>query len=191
MCRKKLKAKKRHFQLLEIMVALLLIVGCAVPVMHIYYNMFKKQDSMARAYEIDHTAHLLHGKIAERLYKNEYSFDELNGCELVFVDQEIGEDLGRLGYACTFTLQTSEPKKDSKDSGKAKRLCDLIIKMKDQRNGEEKIYDYKLYIEGGPRPKKWDDDKNKTDPAKNGNKPTDDTKKDHPVMQQRTQVTQS
>ena len=33
--------------------------------------------------------------------------------------------------------------------------------MTDLRNNKETYYDYKLYIEGGPRPPKWDDDDDK------------------------------
>ena len=93
------------------MVALLLIVGCAVPAMHVYFNMYKKQDSIARAYEIDHTAHLLHAKIVESLYKNQISFDDLNGTEFPFEDPEALEKLGRLGYSGRFKLTVYHPKK--------------------------------------------------------------------------------
>lgn len=108
---------------------------------------------MLRHYEVDHLAHQLHAKIVEHLYRNGYTWDELNSKgELPFEDNEVVSELTRLGYNCRFTISIESYK--GKNSGPPVNRCKLDIVFTDKRGGKEKTddkkYDYTIFISGGP-----------------------------------------
>lgn len=145
------KFKKRHFQLMEVMIAMFLVVVCAVPALEIYTNMYKQQVEAARNYEADHVVHLLHAKIIENMYKNFITFDDiLNGGNHQFEDHEIGKQLRALGYNCNFTLRKTNHKK-IKGEQWVRYLVELNIHLKDKAKPEiEKTYAYVHFVQGPP-----------------------------------------
>src|SRR5215203_2963300 len=60
---------KRHFQLLEILIALFLVATCAIPIMSSFVRIYLEQRKMQDDIQRDHLLHLAHAKLIEYLYK--------------------------------------------------------------------------------------------------------------------------
>lgn len=67
--RSKRRAFKRHFQLLEILIALFLVATCAIPVMGSFVSIYLEQRKMQEEIHLDHLMHLAHAKFVEHLYR--------------------------------------------------------------------------------------------------------------------------
>lgn len=63
------KIVKRHFQLLEVLIALFLVVVCALPVMEAFVGIYVSQKAFQREIERDHHMHLAHANLVEYLYR--------------------------------------------------------------------------------------------------------------------------
>lgn len=60
--------RKRHFQLLEVLIALFLVLLCAVPIISSSVSMYQEQRQLHERILRDHWAHLAQAKIIEWLY---------------------------------------------------------------------------------------------------------------------------
>lgn len=135
------------------MVAMLLIVSCAIPAIHIYRSMYKQQSEMVRQYEVDHLVHLLYANIIEKMYLNQIPLEDVTAVPMTFGDSQIDSQLSKLGYACFFRLKSEGKKKGSEKEGGSQRLCHITLTIKDEANPKEKDrdYDYVVYVMGGPK----------------------------------------
>ncbi len=143
--------RKRHFQLLEIMVAMVLITLCAAPALKIYTNMYKQQSEILHHYEADHLVHQVHAKIIESMYKQAISFDDiLMGGERAFEDTHLSPQLKKTGYQCHYTLRKIYQRK-VKGEEYVRYLCELNIDLISQTNPERnKHYHYEHCVQGPP-----------------------------------------
>jgi hypothetical protein len=151
-----LKTKnKPHFQLLEIMIAIFLIIVCAVPALKTTINIYKEQAEVVRVNQRDHLVHLIHANLIEKFYKRMIPLDQMKmENEEVFRDQEIVEQLNRLNYAATYKIKMLRPQKEEIEQEK-KYLVELMICITDKTQGKKKDsnthYTYKVYIDRGAR----------------------------------------
>lgn len=147
--RQKSNSKKRHFQLLEIMVAMVLIVLCAAPALKIYTNMYKQQTEIVRNYEADHLVHIVHSKIIERMYKNIISFDDiLMGDERSFEDKDLTSKLKKMGYSCNYTIRKINARKVAKEH-LVRYLFELNITLVNQTDAKNnRNYHYDHFVNG-------------------------------------------
>lgn len=155
---KKKYLKKNHFQLLEIMVAIILIVSCALPAMRIFTNMYRQQLSVIQNYELDHLAHSMHAIVTEKLYRNQIPINELNDQLISCDDPDILNQLKSLGYHCAYQINKRCQKKSKNKETGSERLLDLIIQFNSNQNEKQyRQYDYILYVAGGLNPDDTDE----------------------------------
>jgi len=161
---KKIPTRKRHFQLLELMVAAFILLICVAPSMRIFTSMYQSQQDIVRENQRDHLAHLVHAKFTEQLYKRIISLPEnkqSNPIELGDPDIQNFLKQNAFQFSGTFTLESRTPKGQEKPS---EYLGKLEIKLKDtshrsqQKKGDQTIenrdpaetsYDYYVYIKSG------------------------------------------
>lgn len=156
------RRSKRHFQLLEIMVAIFILLICAAPAMRIYVTMFKEQQLVIRENERDHIARVLHARITEKLYKRQIPLQDLaQGKKLSIDDPDLQKRLKELSYEGAYILGIDKrsPKDESKPA--TKYLLRLFIILKDltpqpasqtnskkaeNQDSRETVYDYYMYV---------------------------------------------
>ncbi len=149
---------RRHFQLLEVMVAVFLILLCAAPALRIYTNMYKEQAQVARVNQRDHMVHLIHAKVIEQLYKRTIPLDEiLAGVEKPFEDEELQPELNRLKYEASYHLSILLPVREKKRATSKRLHSQLLIQMKDLSHLTKPDtptvfnYAYEVYIDRGEK----------------------------------------
>ncbi len=162
---KKKKSSKRHFQLLEIMVAVFILLICAAPAMRIYTNMFKQQQVVIRENERDHIARVLHSRIVERFYKRQIPLQELaQGKKFTVDDPDLQKRLKELNYEGGYIIGVVDRKPKDENKPATEYLLRLYIILKDlsplspfqsqpkkveNQDPQETIYDYYIYVDAG------------------------------------------
>lgn len=161
----KKKQSKRHFQLLEIMVAVFILLICAAPAMRIYVNMFKQQQVVIRENERDHIARVLHSRIVERFYKRQIPLQELaQGKKFTVDDPDLQKRLKELNYEGGYIIGVVDRKPKDENKPATEYLLRLYIILKDlsspspfqskpkkveNQDPQETIYDYYIYVDAG------------------------------------------
>lgn len=158
----KKRRSKRHFQLLEIMVAIFILLICAAPAMRIYITMFKEQQLVIRENERDHIARVLHARITEKLYKRQIPLQDLaQGKKSSIDDPDLQKRLKELDYEGAYILGIDKRSPKDESDPATKYLLRLFIILKDlspqsssQTNSKkvenqdprETVYDYYIYV---------------------------------------------
>lgn len=183
------KPRKRHFQLLELMVAAFILLICVAPTMRILTSMYLSQQEIIRENQRDHLAHLVHAKITELLYKRQIHIPVGDTNPPVpLSDPELNNELKKYSYACEATLIITDKHKPRGQEHHVKYLVQLVIKLKDVSPKAQKMekkyenqdpadtfYDYTIYIDSGKMAsrddnwKKGQDDKNTEEEGKKKN----------------------
>jgi Tfp pilus assembly major pilin PilA len=152
---------KRHFQLLEVMVAVFLILLCAVPALEVYTNMYKQQAFVNLAYKKDHLVRLIHSHLVEKLANNEIALEEIfQGREFDVNQTELKKALRKIGYEAHYQFKITFPKNDSQQLTKNRLLAEMTIQMKKkkgvtqaflEKGKEDQVtdYTYSVYIDRG------------------------------------------
>lgn len=127
------RLQKHNFQLLEVMIAALLLLICVTPAMRIYTNMYMAQQAIIRENQRDHFAYRIHASIVEQLYKRTIPFNELLTVKENPLNIPILQDeLKTWGYEAFYAFIDPKKKKSNKNSEKAdKRIFTLVISIKD------------------------------------------------------------
>lgn len=74
--------QKRHFLLLEVLIAFVIIALCMIPLISPHVFVLTEQKKFVKQVELDHLANLVYGDIVERMYQNEIQFSNvINGYE--------------------------------------------------------------------------------------------------------------
>jgi hypothetical protein len=121
------QSQRRHFQLLEIMIAIFILLISFIPILHIYTSIFQQQRLIIRDNQLHHLLNSIHVKLTEQLYKRIIPFDTLvsqQTLSLADVDSDLHRELNQLGYECTysFVIINDKKKKDVR-----RYLCQLIL----------------------------------------------------------------
>lgn len=145
----KRRTKKQHFQLLEVMIAMFLVVLCAVPALEIYVGMYKEQAQVVRDYESDHLVHLMHAKIVEQMHQKYITLEDiLRGEKRSFDDPALSAKLKKMGYRASYTFQIEDPTFEVEEA--TSYLSNLTIELEDRATrGAAKAYRYLLFIDKG------------------------------------------
>lgn len=166
---KKIKKFKRHFQLLEVMIAVFILLVCTAPAMQIYTSMFKRQQAFVRENQRDHLARLIHAKITEQLYKRAIPLEQFVDAKQTPVDfPELEQKFKDLSYKAYYSVANvgKIPKGEEKPG---KYLVQLVITIRDissnppsryslkqieNQDARDTFYDYLIYIDAGGGNKK-------------------------------------
>lgn len=141
------KQHKHHFQLLEVMIAVFLIMICVVPTFEIFTNMYKHEADANLINQRDHYVRLVHAHLIEKLYKNEIPIEEIaRGFQSDLSDSDLNEKIKKIGYTCSYEIKGEGIKRKEKIRF---HLCNLKIHM--SKKNESKNFLYIVYIDRGER----------------------------------------
>lgn len=164
----RIRIRKCHFQLLELMVAAFILLVCIAPTMRIFTSMYQSQQTIIRENQRDHLVHLIHARFTEQLYRRKIPLKEMMKGQPTVIsleDPELNELIRKSGYNLEgiFEIVDFEPKDREKTN---KYLGKIEIKMTDRlyrspkQNEHQKIenedasaffYDYYVYIDSGAK----------------------------------------
>ena len=154
--------KRRHFLLLEVMIAMFLILLCAVPALKLYVDMYLAQRDTVRIYARDQVAEQIHATLIERFYKNTIALESLlsdHNTEHPLNDPPCEEALKKLGFTCHCTLKITNGQKHKDSEKHLHYLCQMKIDIIDElplKKAEllqTAEYNYVVYIDRGCRDK--------------------------------------
>lgn len=146
------KRVRHHFQLLEVLIAMVLLVVCVIPVIDAYIGMNKAQFERTRLVERDHLVHLAYAKIVEALYMKKMDWPDLKHAKeedferLFNADDEdhVASQLKALSYKCSYQLTKEKPK--VLKSTTTKFLFQLKITVQDlSKKMEDSVYQYTIF----------------------------------------------
>ena len=81
------RLNKRFFLLLEVLIAFIIVVFCAIPLVYPHTAMLKAQNQFVRKMELDHAVNLLYGNILEKLYLNKLNWTDINQTTFDITDE--------------------------------------------------------------------------------------------------------
>lgn len=155
--------KRQHFQLLEIMVAVFILLTCAAPAIRIYTNIYIQEQNIIRENQRDHLVHRIHAFLTEQLYKKTISFQQIStDMDVPLQDSELQADLAKINYEGLYQFSQKKGKKTKGATKPHKYLVMLTIKLRDlsslKKSTETKFktehgdssevhYDYLIYID--------------------------------------------
>lgn len=160
----KKKHFRRHFQLLELMVAVFILLICIAPAMQIFTSIFKSQQEIVRENQKNHIIHLMHAKFTEQLYKRLISFEDIrNQKDINLTDPDLVELLEKSFFTCSGVFGIEKSYKPKGQDKPVEYLCKLEIKVTDKLakqskgkgspSGQEnpcETYDYYIYVDTLP-----------------------------------------
>lgn len=98
-----LKAKsKRHFSLLEVLIAFFLIAMCALPLIYPHAFIYKQTKEFAEEVDLDRTAGLIYTAVVERLYRNDFDWAQIEDNTPFEMDEDF---LQRAGIDAPFNWE--------------------------------------------------------------------------------------
>jgi hypothetical protein len=140
---------KRHFQLLEVMIAVFLIMICVVPTLEVFTNMYKHEAEANLINQRDHFVRLIHANLIEKMYKNEIPIEDIvQGPQTDFSDHDLNEKMKKIGYSSTYEIK--EVWRDPIKEPAKRHLCHLTIHMH-KKNEKSKDFLYMVYVDRGGR----------------------------------------
>lgn len=149
---------KRHFQLLEVMVAAFIILICAVPALKIFTTIYVEQKEVVRENQRDHIARLIHANMIEQLYKRAIPLEEVLGeGEKPVADPQLQKLLNHWAYQGTYAFSDAKAYIKKGEEKASKYLVKLTITLNDASNRKKdkksptptQTYDYTVYIDSG------------------------------------------
>ena len=72
-----IRVHRRHFLLIEVLIAFALVVLCIFPLVSAHMSIYKAQMTMNQKIELDQNVSRLYGVILERLYRNEVDWSAI------------------------------------------------------------------------------------------------------------------
>lgn len=144
---KKSKLNKKHFTLLEVLIAFALIVLCVLPIISPHVAIYKAQRSFVKKIELDHVVNLLYANIYEDIQKNKIPWEKLEDKTIFPISSELLTNLNNkkpLPYVGTYQFE----KQDSKPNPPGP-LSVYVFKLlfKFQHPKEKPLeYEYKIFM---------------------------------------------
>jgi hypothetical protein len=139
--------------LLEVLIAFVLIVLCALPLMYPHVYFLKSQKEFIRTIELDHLVSLMYGDVLQRLYLNDIPWSDIENKKEIPVDENL---LQRIGYDKKFFFEGNfrfeiEKSKHTETRERWAFLLKLIFTFKPLGASSKKQdpleYHYLLYME--------------------------------------------
>ncbi|PJD96766.1 MAG: hypothetical protein CK425_05335 [Parachlamydia sp.] len=110
--------KKRHFLLLEVLIAFSLIVLCVFPLLAPHAFILRSQALFIKKIELDHLVNLLYGQITENLYFNKIPWKDIEEGTVFPITEEMITDIGfpyPRSYEGTYSLKVAKRKPSKKE----------------------------------------------------------------------------
>ncbi len=152
---------KRHFIMLEVLIAAVMVAFCVLPMIYPHVVMYKAESEFVRKMEVDHAVNLLYGNILEKLYLNKISWSDIQQNTFEVTD-EMWQEVHLTPLPFTVTYKFTEVKHKPKTIGNYNlfeflltfRFVPLRLKEADEEKQEEQaqIYEYTVFIVRDLRP---------------------------------------
>lgn len=110
--------QRKHYLLLEVLIAFTLIIFCLVPLIQPHVLMLKAQRSFIQKIEVDHLVNLLYAHIYEKLLKNEIPWQSIQAKTVFSVDEALLREvnyLKPLPYVGSYQFQEIKHKPKTTD----------------------------------------------------------------------------
>lgn len=139
--------KRRHFLLLEVIIAMALIALCIIPLITPFYEISKSQNRLNTKMQIDHSINQVYIHILEKLYDNKISWKSLSEKEKISFSEDLLKNIEnkenlKNGFIQFFT----EKKTINKTSGWQKYLMRLEITIPKKNNSKPLKFQYLIPI---------------------------------------------
>lgn len=148
--------KRRHFLLLEVLIAFAIIVMAILPLVYPHFYIYQQQRTFIDKIDLDMTVNLLFAQVQEKLYRNEIIWGEIESSRVFPVTQQLLEEVGiknPIPYNGVYSFKTEKQKKNDQF---ALYLVDLTFTFtpkkgakqstKGQEGPKPLVYPYKLFI---------------------------------------------
>jgi hypothetical protein len=151
-----LQTHRRHFLLLEVLIAFALVALCALPLVYPHTAILKEQREFIRKVELDHVVNLLYANVMEKLYLNKISWSEIMQGSFDITEETLKEiDYNKpFHYAGNYSF-SQKKYKPKKQGGYSHNLFTLTFHFlpKNLKNAEENkqkankiTYTYQVFI---------------------------------------------
>lgn len=150
-----LRNKRRHFQLLELMIAVFILLLCVVPTVKIFTSIYLSQQEMVRKNDRDHMARRIHAKLMEKLYKREIPLSVVGlSIPVDLQDNDIETQLQKLRYKFSGTFSLVHSHTPQSLGYPTEYLGELVfnltdIKASSHKEAQEDLYTYLVFIDAG------------------------------------------
>lgn len=139
---------KRTFLLLEVLIAFLLVVLCAIPLIAPHVTIFRDQNAFLDRIELDYAINEEYAKIIEQLYRQNIPWENIATSAKVKIEKYTlkASDGHPLPFEGHYTLSVPK-KKPSEDKPFTVNLLKLSYKIKPQKSdGKEISYEYDIFL---------------------------------------------
>lgn len=144
-----MQVKRRHYLLLEVLIAFMIIVFCLFPIIAPNVAVVKAQKSFSQVVELDHTANLVYADILENLYRNQgISLSDIQERRWFPVEQKFLEGLPYTGKYQFEILRRKPPPPAPRTLYEVKLSLLFLPQGATDNNDPRAIkYSYKIFIE--------------------------------------------
>lgn len=172
MVRQPLKKIRRHFLLLEVLIAFLLVALCAIPLVSPHVAIYRDQQEFMDKIELDHFVNQYYAEIIEKLYRQAISWDAFTQGTKFQIEKEriVSWNNRPLPYegSYSFDNKKSKPKDPKPFTVYLLHLTLQFKSVKDKKNTYK--YEYDIFVPRqlpGETPEKDDEEgKDKKDDKK-------------------------
>ncbi len=162
---------KRPFLLLEVLIAFLLIVLCAIPLISPHVAIFRDQKTFIEKIEVDHAVAEVYGNMIEQIYRQAIPWETLSSGQAVPIDKNfiVGFDGRPLPYEGTYVIKIGKKKPDKEEKPFSVNLLQLTFTLKStvNKSAESLKYSYDIFL---PRQLSGETAEEDADKDKNKNK---------------------
>jgi len=151
---------KRHYLLLEVLIAFILVALCVLPLISPHVFILKEQKEAIQKIDLDHIVNLVYADIIERLYKNEIPWSDLNSERSFPIDEALLHRIGwskPIAYHGEYHFKVDKYKPKKQPAPYTLYLFDLTLGFlpheiakggTDKQKEEQQIrYEYKIFVE--------------------------------------------
>lgn len=166
---------KRHFLLLEVLIALAIVIACAIPLMTSQAFIYKTEKQFLTKLEIDRLMNLLFTDVMQMLMENKISWGTItDSTEQPFEYQSTQYFPPNFPYDAKFHFGSIRPKEGSKTYNESYYLVNLYITLHPTKQSEPPVeYSYNVAITKKNPPPATDEKKDEAPenkPKKTNNK---------------------
>lgn len=153
----RVRVSKRHFLLLEVLIALAIVLATIMPMLQPHLAMLMDEKGFIREVELDRVSNVLYcDLLVNRFYRSPViSWEEItSGREQPLVSPE----LSKLGYTGSYLMGVRLPKKLEDQANSATDLLTITFTFSSSLGGAPIVYHYELFVQRTPNVEETDED---------------------------------
>lgn len=143
-----MKTSRRHFLLLEVMIAFALVVACVIPMLRPHLYMLTEEKRFMREVELDRLVGVLYcDMLVERFYRPNITWLTITSGEPITIDDN---RVANLGYSGTYRFKVTKKKGKFSDDFYSLDFLTITYTFKPTYGGEPLEYSYDLFVQRLP-----------------------------------------